>query len=204
MDNVFGGGEKSRDMWAITLGDAQHQWLKRTLEKTRAKYKFVFAHHVLGTGRGGIEEAGLYEWGGKNKRGEWEFDRMRPGWEPPIHPLMAKTGVTIFFQGHDHIFVRQEIDGVVCQTLSEPADPDYALYNQEAYRSGDSLPNSGRVRVTVSPEKVGVDYLRSYLPKDATAEHPDGEVAFHYEIPTAGLGSADEPAATSTKAKDDP
>jgi hypothetical protein len=48
------------------------------------------------------------------------------------------------------------------------------------------LPNSGHLRVTVSPGKVRVDYLRSYLPKDATAEHLDAEVAFHYEIPAAG------------------
>jgi len=182
VDNVFGGGPKNRDMWAITLGDAQYRWLKETLQSSRAKYKFVFAHHVHGTGRGGIEQADLYEWGGRNKQGDWEFDRMRPGWELPIHQLMAKTGVTIFFQGHDHIFVRQELDGVVYQSLAEPADPNYVLYNKEAYRTGDALPNSGRVRVTVSPQKVGVEYVRTYLPQDATTEHPDGEVAFRYEL----------------------
>jgi hypothetical protein len=186
VDNVFGGGAKSRDMWAITLGDAQYAWLKRTLEESRAKYKFVFTHHVHGIGRGGIEQAGLFEWGGRNKQGEWEFDRRRPVWELPIHPLMAKTGVTIFFQGHDHIFVRQELDGVVYQSLPEPADPSYTLYNKDAYRTGDALPSSGRVRVTVSPEKVSVEYIRSYLPQDATVAHPDGEVAFHYEISPPG------------------
>ena len=40
----------------FTLGDAQYHWFKRTLEQSKAKYKFVFAHHVLGTGRGGIDE----------------------------------------------------------------------------------------------------------------------------------------------------
>ena len=182
VDNAFGGGEKSRDLWAVTLGDAQYQWLKRTLEESKAKCKFVFAHHVLGTGRGGIELAGLYEWGGRNKRGDDEFRQKRPAWPMPIHPLMATHGVTIFFQGHDHVFVRQELDGVVYQTLPEPADPNYALYNKDAYRSGDVLPNSGRVRVTVSPEKVTVEYVRSYLPTDATPEHPDGEVAYRYTI----------------------
>jgi len=95
---------------------------------------------------------------------------------------MAKNGVTIFFQGHDHVFARQQLDGVVYQTLPEPADPSYALYNREAFRSGDVLPNSGRVRVTVSPEQVRVEYVRSYLPKDATPAHPNGEIAFSYEI----------------------
>jgi hypothetical protein len=146
-------------------------------------YPRLFAE--AGERRRGIERAGLFEWGGRNQRGDWEFDAKRPGWPLPIHPLMAKHGVTIFFQGHDHVFVRQQLDGVVYQTLPEPADPNYALYNKDAYRTGDMLPNSGRVRVTVSPEKVRVEYVRSYLAKDATAEHPDGEIACHYEIPAS-------------------
>jgi len=182
VDNVLGGRAKSGDRWSITLGEAQYRWLKQTLEESRAKYKFVFAHHVLGTGRGGVELAGLYEWGGRDRNGTEQFDQRRPGWGLPIHQLFVKNRVTIFFQGHDHIFVRQQLDGIVYQTLPEPADPNYALINKEAYRSGDALPNSGRVRITVSPEKVGVEYLRSYLPKDAAKEHPGGEIAFRYEI----------------------
>jgi len=182
VDNVFGGGLKIRDMWAITLGDVQYQWLKKTLEQSKSKYKFVFAHHVLGTGRGGIEEAGLYEWGGRNKKGDWEFNQKRPGWSLPIHQLMAKNGVTIFFQGHDHIFVRQELDGVIYQTLPEPADSQYAAYNEEAYESGVKLPNSGHLRITVSPQQVKVDYIRAYLAADETGEHKNGEAAYSYTI----------------------
>jgi len=185
VDNAVGGREKTRDLWAVTLGDEQYKWLGQTLEQSKARYKFVFAHHALGTTRGGIEQAGLFEWGGKNKQGVDEFARRRPGWDLPIHQLMAKNGVTIFFQGHDHVFVRQQRDGVVYQTLPEPAEPNYALYNKDAYRSGDILPNSGRVRVTVSPEKVRVEYVSSRLPKDASPEHPDGEIACRYEIPAS-------------------
>jgi len=183
VDNVFGGGPKTRDKWAITIGDEQYKWLKKTLESSKARYKFVFAHHVLGTGRGGIEQADLCEWGGKDRKGTDEFTQRRPSWELPIHPLMAKNGVTIFFQGHDHLFARQQLDGVVYQTLPDPADPAYALNNKEAYHSGDLLPNSGRVRVTISPTTVRVEYIRSYLPGDATKEHPDNEIAFAYKIP---------------------
>ena len=50
-----------RDWWGMTLGEAQYQWFKRTLERSQAKYKFVFAHHVLGTGRGGVDECDFYE-----------------------------------------------------------------------------------------------------------------------------------------------
>ena len=52
----MGGGKggqlaaNNRDWWALTLGDAQYHWFKRTLETSKAKYKFVFAHHVMGSG----------------------------------------------------------------------------------------------------------------------------------------------------------
>lgn len=171
-----------RDGWATTMGDAQYQWLKRTLEQTKAKYKFVFAHHVLGTGRGAVELADLYEWGGKSRNGEWEFDKRRPGWAMPVHQLFVKHGVTIFFQGHDHLFARQEKDGVVYQETPNPADSTYDTFNKEAYLSGDILPNAGYLRVTVSPQQTKVDYIRSWLPKDETAEHKNGEVAFSYTV----------------------
>ncbi|MEI8079559.1 MAG: hypothetical protein WCH61_08035 [bacterium] len=89
-------------------------------------------------------------------------------------------------------YARQERDGVVYQSCPNPADPTYQAFNREAYRSGDILPNSGHLRVTVSPEKVRVDYVRSYLPQDATAAHPDGEVARSYEITAAAGGKHHE------------
>lgn len=177
-----GGGARNRDGWANTMGDAQYQWLKKTLEQSKAKYKFVFAHHVLGTGRGGVEQADLFEWGGRSRSGAWEFEKKRPGWELPVHQLMVKHGVTIFFQGHDHLFAHQQKDGVVYQEAPNPADPGYSIYNGDAYRSGDILPNSGYLRVTVSAGNVKVDYVRSYLPKDEMPDRKNGEVAFSYTI----------------------
>jgi hypothetical protein len=179
------GGARNREGWPATMGDAQYQWLKRTLELSKAKYKFVFAHHVLGTGRGGVEMADLFEWGGRSRSGAWEFDKQRPGWELPVHQLMAKNGVTIFFQGHDHLFARQQKDGMVYQETPNPADDTYTTFNRDAFRSGDILPNSGHLRVTVSPAEVKVDYVRSFLPKDATPDRKNGAVAYSYTV-TAG------------------
>ena len=173
---------RSRDWWAMSMGDAQYQWFKNTLSQSSARYKFVFAHHVLGTGRGGVEMTDLYEWGGRSNNGAWEFDQRRPGWELPIHQLMVKHGVTIFFQGHDHLFARQQRDGVIYQSTPNPADATYQAFNREAYRSGDILPNSGHLRVTVSPQDVRVDYVRAYLPKDETPEHRNGELTFSYTV----------------------
>ncbi len=187
VDNQFGvdrddDNKRQRDLWNVTLGEAQYQWFKKTLEESTAKYKFVFAHHVNGTGRGGIELAGLCEWGGWNKKGVWEFDAKRPGWGKPIHQLMADNHVAIFFQGHDHVFVRQELDGVIYQTLPEPADPNYALYFFDAYLSGDKLPNSGYARVTVSPAGVQVEYVRTFLPADEGPGQTNGMVAYTYRL----------------------
>jgi hypothetical protein len=176
------GGGRARDWWGMSIGDAQYQWLKRTLEQSKARYKFVFAHHVLGTGRGAVEMADLYEWGGKDRNGEFLFAKYRPGWELPIHQLMVKTGVTIFFQGHDHLFARQEKDGVIYQEVPNPADATYQAFNREAYRSGDILPDSGHLRVTVAPEQVRVDYVRAWLPRDETGDNRNGAVAFSYAV----------------------
>lgn len=182
VDTVLGGGAKQRDMWSITLGDAQYQWFQQTLERSTARYKFVFTHHVLGTGRGGIELSDEYEWGGRARNGAYQFNQMRPGWELPIHPLMVKHGVNIYFQGHDHIFVKQERDGIVYQTLPEPAHPFYTLENEDAYKSGNKFSNSGHLRVSVSPDQVQVDYVRLYLPKDETNGRKSGEVAYSYRV----------------------
>jgi len=182
VDNVFGGGDKTSDKWLITHGEAQYQWLKQTLEQSTAKWKFVFAHHVNGTGRGGVEVADLYEWGGHNNRGVWEFDTKRPGWEMPIHQLMVQNGVTIFFQGHDHMFVRQQLDGVIYQTTPYPADPTYGLDKADRITSGDLVHCSGYVRVSVCESSVLVEYVRTFLPKDETAEQVNGQVAYTYTI----------------------
>jgi hypothetical protein len=183
VDNVFGGAGKRLSLWDVTHGDAQYLWLKKTLEESRAKYKFVFAHHVMGTGRGGIELVRQWEWGGEDSKGVSYFALQRPTWPSPIHQLMVKNGVTIFFQGHDHIWVHQQIDGVTYQTLSEPADPNYTLWNADAYLSGDKLPNSGYTRVSVSPASVKVEYIRTYLPKDEGPGKTSGSVAFSYTAP---------------------
>jgi hypothetical protein len=173
VDNQFGADrdeKKNRDLWNVTLGEAQYRWFRQTLEQSTAKYKFVFSHHVLGTGRGGVELAGGYEWGDAAN-----LAAHRPGWDKTIQQVMADTKVTVFFQGHDHIFARQELDGVTYQTLPEPANPFYTYENSDAFTSGDKQPNSGRVRVSVASDSVQVEYVRSYL------DQPD-EVAFRYTL----------------------
>lgn len=189
VDGVFGqagdtgGNGRTTNKWEITHGDDQYFWLKQTLEQSRAKWKFVFAHHVMGGGRGAIELVDDYEWGGRNRNGSPGFAQNRPRWPVPIHQLFVANKVTAFFQAHDHLFVHQERDGVVYQELPNPADNTYTAFNADAYTSGDKFPNSGYVKVTVAPQQVTVDYIRMYLPRDESApDRVSGTVQFSYTI----------------------
>jgi hypothetical protein len=166
-----GGGAKATNLWSIGIGDEQYAWLKKTLEESTAKYKFVFAHHVLGTGRGGVEVSTNYEWGGQDPKGKSSFKVERPNWELPIHDLMVKHGVSIFFQGHDHIFVHQERDGLIYQSMPNPADDTFSMFNDAAYISGTKAPNSGHVRVTVNPTEAKVEYFLAARPADLSRKN---------------------------------
>ena len=170
--------------WDWTLGLPQYTWLKNTLEGSHAKYKFVFAHHIRGQDRGGITNAQTFEWGGyETIGGRYTFDANRPGWAKPIHKLFVDNGVTVFFQGHDHLYAHEMLDSMVYQEVPMAADSTYTigmLANAKAY-TADTLDGTGHLRVTVAPSGVSVDFVRAYLPKDTlSGQHHNREVALHY------------------------
>ena len=98
---------------------------------------------------------------------------------------MVANKVTIFFQGHDHIFVHQQLDGVTYQALGNPADPNYSLFNSDAYATGERFPNSGYARVTVAPSGVKVEYVRTYPTTDEGPGKINGTVEFSYVTASA-------------------
>jgi hypothetical protein len=177
------------DNWGWTLGDKQYSWFRDVLQKSNAKFKFVFCHQLVGggdtEGRGGAEFAKYYEMGGFNKDGTWGFDKKKPGWEKPIHKLMADANVTVFFHGHDHFFAKQELDGVVYQLVPQPSHPNFKNAGQAesyGYTTGKILPNSGHLRIAVSESKVTVDYVRTYLAGDETNSRKNNQVDYSYII----------------------
>jgi hypothetical protein len=178
--------------WDWTIGKTQYDWLKQTLEKSTAKFKFVFAHHVLGEARGAVL-AKLYEWGGTDGKSiTSDFAANRPGWEMPLHQLMVKNKVNIFFQGHDHLYAKEELDGLVYQTVPMPSDSSYTLgmiANADAF-GGTKLSGSGHLRVTVNSDKVQVDFVNAVLPSDETASLKNGSVAFSYAINSSGVSTS--------------
>lgn len=177
--------------WDWTIGKTQYDWFKQTLEKSKARYKFVFAHHVLGEGRGAALLAKQFEWGGAGS----DFTANRPGWELPIHQLMVKNNVNLFFQGHDHLYAREELDGLIYQEIPMPSDSSYMLgmiANGDAY-GGVKLSGSGHLKVTVSPEKVQVDYVLAVLPKDETPIRKNRQIAYSYSLNSPVNAVADKP-----------
>jgi hypothetical protein len=175
--------------WNYTLGQQQYDWLKSTLETSSAKYKFVFIHNLVGgndkDGRGGIEAVPFFEWGGNNADGSYGFDAHRPGWGKPIHQLLLENHVNAVFHGHDHVLVKQDLDGVVYQEVPQPSMAQYnntRMAAEYGYTHGDVLGSSGYMRVTLASEGVTVEYVRVYLPQDEKPGQRNGQVDFHYQI----------------------
>lgn len=163
----------SEDGWGYTLGRIQYDWFRTVLEGSRAKYRFVFCHNLVGgagkDARGGAEAAAHFEWGGLNADGTDGFDLQRPGWGAPIHRLMVENDVTAFFHGHDHFYAHQELDGIDYQLVPQPGHPENdiaATAREYGYVGGTLLPPPGHLLVTVGPEGVRVDYVTSVLAVD--------------------------------------
>ena len=155
-------------------------------------FKFVFSHNLIGglnmrgQMRGGIETVKYKEMGGYNLDGTWGFDDARPGWAMPIHQLLVAHNATIYFHGHGHLYVKQDLDGIVYQEGPVPArsglfDATNSARNYN-YNHGTVIGGSGYLRVKVSPDDVTVDYVQTYLPHEVDATRRDGMVADSYTI----------------------
>lgn len=172
------GGQRPNDeplkpadsSWSSTLGRTQYDWFTRTLEGTKAKYRFVFIHHLVGgmggaESRGGVESSPYFEWGGKNADGSPGFAQQRAGWAMPIHDLLVKHDVSAVFHGHDHLYVNSQRDGVVYQCVPQPGNPrgNTRTATQYGYTSGTLHGSPGHVRVRVETDKATVEFVRTAL-----------------------------------------
>jgi formylglycine-generating enzyme required for sulfatase activity len=186
-----GGKSRSGDAWKLTLGKEQYDWLAETLRSSKAPFKFVFVHQLVGgaegNGRGGAEFARFHEWGGHDYNDQYTFRQKRRGWEKPIHELLKETAVSVVFHGHDHFYAYQELDGIVYQLVPQPGravppgTPRQA--DEYGYRRGTILPGSGYLRGTVSAEETAIEYVRVPSEKwTASGLKPQAEVVHSYTV----------------------
>ncbi|MFN7919090.1 MAG: YHYH protein [Bryobacteraceae bacterium] len=188
--------------WSLTLGSAQYEWLKQTLEKSTATYKFVFSHNLVGgvnpsvngvdqgPMRGGVEAARYLEWGGDNLDGTYGFSTYRPSWAMPIHRLLVANHVTAFFHGHDHLYAHQTLDGISYQAVPQPSAVNANLGSRArdyGYTQGTLLGGRGYLRVSVAPAGVKVEYVETWLPSEQRGNQTNRMVADSYTLtpPTA-------------------
>ena len=152
------------DGWQWTLGKVQYDWLVKTLQTSTAPHKFIYIHHLLvgnAQSRGGVEIAHLNEWGGKSNDGSYGFDQYRPGWGKPIHTLLVENKVGFVFKGHDHLYVKQELDGIIYQTVPQPSHPGDKLdVKQYGYLSGKGVGESGFIKVRTEGAVAYVDFVK--------------------------------------------
>ena len=178
-----GGGESdttgSGNRWDWTLGLDQFNWLKTTLQGSSAKYKFIFAHQMVGGdstsgqenyGHGGVNSASLVEWGGNDvgtTTNTWSTHRSVAQWgSQPIHQMMVANGVTAFFHGHDHQYAYEKLDGIVYQAVPTGSfTGSFGIYttggNSGETIWADSTQGPGHLKVTVGPSQTTVDFFRS-------------------------------------------
>jgi predicted phosphodiesterase len=187
LDPFWATQKRGDDNWSATLGEAQYRWLTKTLMNSKAPFNFVFLHHLVGglgkDVRGRATPAPYMEWGGKNADGSDGFKEHRPGWEMPIHQLLVKTGVSAVIHGHDHLFAKEELDGIIYQEVPQPGHPSGGTRSAEEYRyTGIILGSSGHVRVTVGEKEAKVDYVRSIVSGVTRSDMPNASVEHTYTI----------------------
>lgn len=182
LDPFWYSARAGDDGWNWTLGAEQYQWLERILASSAARFTFVFIHHLVGgadrQARGGAEASRFYEWGGANADGAPGFDARRPGWALPIHDLLARYRVTAVFHGHDHLYARQERDGLIYQAVPQPGDArggSARSAREYGYLSGTILGGAGYLRVHVTPGEAMVEYVD-------TVSAATGRIAHQYTV----------------------
>ena len=94
---------------------------------------------------------------------------------------MAKNKVTIFFQGHDHLFAKQDLDGIVYQLVPQPGAMRYGNINsadEYGYLNGKILNDPGYLRIKMEKTKATIEFVQTSI----DSNHNNKEVLFTYSI----------------------
>jgi len=95
---------------------------------------------------------------------------------------LQKNNVTAFIQGHDHLFVNQQLDGIAYITCPMSGDPGYNTYNAESYFSGDKLSNTGHLTFSISPDNATMQYIKAVLPADEAVQGKNAHIAYAWSF----------------------
>ena len=91
----------------------QYEWLKGVLSSSGNKHKFVFIHHPLFPDKGRGHHYG-------ESLDKFPKERGR------LHALFIKHKVTMVFQGHEHLYLRNTVNGITYIISGGGGSPLYA------------------------------------------------------------------------------
>ena len=101
----------------------------------------------------------------------------------PIHALLVKHGVSVVFHGHDHLYAREELDGMVYQEVPQPGHPNGGTRSAGDYGyTGQVRGSSGYLRVAVGPTEAEVEYVRTAVRGVTREMVNNGEVDHRYVL----------------------
>jgi hypothetical protein len=134
------------DDW--TLGAAQLDFLRHTLEAATARWRFVLIHHPVGGNAGDPDDSAYGRGGGRAAHvGEQEI----------VHQLMLEHGAQVFFYGHDHVFTDMNVDGIHYSLPGSAGSIWPFPESQTGYT--EFWVDPGWARVDVTPTSVHVAFL---------------------------------------------
>ena len=201
-----GVGADDAQLWTNTLGAKQYKWFADTLKASTATFRFVVTHQLLGgqcdqalgatcsMGRGGAEVAHLAEWGGHGTGGDYQFDKIRTdrtAFPKPVHQLLRDHGVQLVLHGHDHVYMKQEKDGIIYQLGPQPfgardlCNPSEKQQHGASYMSWDGTvckTGGGHMRFVVKGSGAGTTKTVDV----AMINQLDGSVEDSYTITADG------------------
>ena len=116
----------------------QRAWLEGVLASSEQKHKFVFVHHPLYTDKRRGKHHG-------NSLDRYQADR------DALQALFVKYKVSMVFTGHEHLYLRQTVDGIPHIITGGGGSPLYAEDEDAGFHH--------LVQVTVDNGKVSVEVV---------------------------------------------
>lgn len=184
--HLLTGFDEYPDDW--TLGSQQLSWLETTLSASTSKWKFLFIHHTVGGAAPDAANAAYGRGGGQ---------AAYVGEQAVIHQMMLDYGAQIFFHGHDHVFVDMQVDGIHYSDPGSAGAPWKFTEAETGYT--EYWTDSGWAKVTVSPERVHVEFIAEGGVLLHEYVIPEGEPGPDSGVPESDAGDAAPPSDVSSR-----
>jgi predicted phosphodiesterase len=187
LDPFWATTKRGASGWEMTLGEAQYRWL--TKRSPAAKQRCVLSSSITWSAAWAVmcaaEPNQPPTWNGaaKTPTAARASKSIAPAGSCRFINSSSNMASALVFHGHDHLFVKEELDGIIYQEVPQPGHPSGGTRSAEEYGyTGVILGSSGHVRVMVGENEARVDYMRSIVPGVTRSDLNNGAVEHSYAI----------------------